>query len=139
MTRAQQQLAAAQAAQANDYDPVDFGFAQQRLQSAKAAMAAQKYDLASDMANESMADSRLAQTRAELAALRKQIRSARAENARLRSQLLSPPAPATPGQGHGGSNGGLPTQIILQQPATPASSSAPASASSSATHAAEGK
>ncbi len=127
MQRAQQQLDAARQAHAADYAPVDLTFAEQRYQSAQAAMNAEKYALARDMANESLADGRLAQVRAELAAVRKQVRQQSAENKRLRAQLLKPspgtaPAPA-PGSS---SNAGLPEQIVLPQPASPASSGRPA-------------
>lgn len=124
MQRAQQQLDAANQARASDYAPVDLTFAKQRLQSAQAAMNNRKYALARDMANESLADGRLAQTRAELAATRKQISKQNAENKRLRAQLLKKAAPArstTPAS----SNAGLPEQITLPEPAAPASSGQP--------------
>lgn len=124
MQRAQQQLEAAQKAQAANYAPVDFGFARKRYQAAQAAMAAKKYDVATDMANESLADGRLAQTRAELAAVRKHIQAQQAENARLQRQLLGQSNQS--GKTHN-ANGGLPGQIVLPQaPAAPASAPAPA-------------
>lgn len=115
MTRAQQQLAAAQKAQAADYDPVDLGFAKKRYQAAQAAMANKKYDQAIAMANESIADARLARTRAELHKVHNRIRKQKAENARLRAQLLNKPATAKPAPEHD-NNGGLPSQIVLPQP-----------------------
>ncbi len=121
MQRAQQQLDAAEQAQAADYAPVDLTFAKQRYQSAQAAMNDSKYALARDMANESLADGRLAQTRAELAAVREKIQKQNAENKRLQAQLLNPPKPDTPAPGaQGSSNGGLPAQIVLPQPASSA-------------------
>ncbi|HET7268901.1 MAG TPA: DUF4398 domain-containing protein [Oleiagrimonas sp.] len=132
MTRAQQQLTAAQKAQAADYAPVDLGFAKKRFQAAQAAMAAKKYDKATDMARESLADSRLAQTRAELAVLRNRIRKQNAENQRLRAQLLEPSTPSAPAQESSSrdNNNGLPSQITLPQPAPASSAPAvPASAS----------
>lgn len=119
MAQAQNQLQAAQAARAADYDPVDLDFAQGRFAQAQQAMAARKYALAADLAAESEADGRLALTKARLAALREQIRSKTTENARLRAQLLSKPAtpaPAPSGQYE------LPEQV-LPAPA-PASSAA---------------
>lgn len=129
MTRAQQQLASAQKANAADYDPVDLGFAKTRLDMAQAAMANKKYDRARDMANESLVDSRLAQTRAVLAVVNNKIRKQSAENARLRAQLLSKPASAPTQQQQNNNNGGLPSEIVLPQPQAPA----PASGASSPT------
>ncbi len=93
MARAQNQLQAAQQAQAADYDPVDLEFAKGRFQQAQAAMDARKYAQAADLAEESLADGRLAQARSQVAALREQIRSKTEENARLRTRLLDNPAP----------------------------------------------
>lgn len=93
MARAQNQLQAAQEAQAADYDPVDLDFAKGRFQQAQAAMNARKYAQAADLAEESLADGRLAQTRAQVGALREQIRSKTEENTRLRARLLDNPAP----------------------------------------------
>lgn len=121
MQRAKQQMDAARAARAADYAPVDLTFAKQRYEEAQTAMGAEKYALARDMANESLADGRLAETRAELATARKQIRQQNAENKRLRAQLLNAPASS---QSSNGGNGGLPTQIVLPQPAPAASAPA---------------
>lgn len=126
MQRAKQQLDAARAARAADYAPVDLTFAKQRYEEAQAAMGAEKYALARDMANESLADGRLAETRADLAATRKQIRQQNAENKRLRAQLLN--APASPSSSDG-DNGGLPAQITLPQPAPAASVPTPPASS----------
>ncbi len=120
--RAQQQLEAARDAQADDYAPVDMTFAEQRLQAAQAAMNAGKYAQARDMANESLADGRLAQTRAELAVARKEIKARSAENKRLRQQLLAPPESAAPARPAppASNNSGLPEEIMLPQPQEPA-------------------
>jgi hypothetical protein len=96
MARAQNQLQAAQEAQAADYDPVDLDFAKARFQQAQAAMDARKYAQAADLAEESLADGRLAQARSQVAALREQIRSKTEENARLRTRLLDNPATPQP-------------------------------------------
>jgi hypothetical protein len=121
MARAQNQLQAAQQAQAADYDPVDLDFAKARFQQAQAAMDARKYAQAADLAEESLADGRLAQARSQVAALREQIRSKTEENARLRTRLLDNPAspqpsaaPSAPGQ-----TTELPEQV-LPAPATSA-------------------
>jgi predicted S18 family serine protease len=121
MQRAQQQLDAARNARAGDYAPVDLQFATQRFQSAQNKMNDNDYAAARDLANESLADGRLAQTRAELAATRKKIVNQRAKNTRLRNQLLNPAKASS------GSSNGLPEEITLPQP----SSGAPAPATSS--------
>ncbi|MBE1159235.1 DUF4398 domain-containing protein [Dyella acidiphila] len=86
MNQAQAQLQAARDAGAADYDPVDFGFAQDKFQQAQAAMADRKYAQAADLADESRADSTLARTKAQLAAARAQIQSKTDANGQLRAQ-----------------------------------------------------
>jgi hypothetical protein len=86
MNQAQSQLQAARDAGADTYDPVDFGFAQDKFQQAQSAMADRKYALASDLADESRADATLARTKALLAAARAQIQSKTDANSQLRAQ-----------------------------------------------------
>ncbi|GGA11693.1 DUF4398 domain-containing protein [Dyella caseinilytica] len=86
MNQAQSQLQSARDAGADTYDPVDFGFAQDKFQQAQSAMADRKYALASDLADESRADATLARTRALLAAARAQIQSKTDANSQLRAQ-----------------------------------------------------
>ena len=86
MNQAQAQLQAARDAGASDYDPVDFGFAQDKFQQAQAAMADRKYALAGDLADESRADANLARTKALLGQARAQIQSKTDANSQLRSQ-----------------------------------------------------
>ncbi|RDS83349.1 DUF4398 domain-containing protein [Dyella psychrodurans] len=86
MNQAQAQLQAARDAGAADYDPVDFGFAQDKFQQAQAAMADRKYALAGDLADESRADANLARTKAMLGQARAQIQSKTDANSQLRSQ-----------------------------------------------------
>jgi multidrug efflux pump subunit AcrA (membrane-fusion protein) len=86
MNQAQAQLQSARDAGASDYDPVDFGFAQDKFQQAQQAMANRKYDQAADLADESRADATLARTKAQLAQARAQIQSKTDANNRLRSQ-----------------------------------------------------
>jgi hypothetical protein len=86
MNQAQSQLQAARDAGADTYDPVDFGFAQDKFQQAQTAMADRKYALASDLADESRADATLARTKALLAAARAQIQSKTDANSQLRAQ-----------------------------------------------------
>lgn len=86
MNQAQSQLQSARDAGADTYDPVDFGFAQDKFQQAQSAMADRKYALASDLADESRADATLARTKALLAAARAQIQSKTDANSQLRAQ-----------------------------------------------------
>jgi hypothetical protein len=86
MNQAQAQLQSARDAGAPDYDPVDFGFAQDKFQQAQQAMANRKYDQAADLADESRAVATLARTKAQLAAARTQIQSKMDANRRLRAQ-----------------------------------------------------
>ncbi|GLQ93998.1 DUF4398 domain-containing protein [Dyella acidisoli] len=86
MNQAQAQLQSARDAGAPDYDPVDFGFAQDKFQQAQQAMANRKYAQAADLADESRADATLARTKAQLAAARAQIQSKMDANSRLRAQ-----------------------------------------------------
>ena len=136
MSRAQEGLKAAEQAGAADADPVDLNFARGKLEQARQALAKGKNGPAGDLAQESLADSRLAQTNARLASMRAQVQAQRKENARLRRQLLDRAAArqqaaasaATPS-----SVQELP-QTVLPEPAAPASAPAspqPARASSS--------
>ena len=86
MNQAQAQLQAARDAGASDYDPVDFGFAQDKFQQAQAAMADRKYALAGDLADESRAVATLARTKAQLGQARAQIQSKTDANSQLRAQ-----------------------------------------------------
>lgn len=86
MNQAQAQLQAARDAGASDYDPVDFGFAQDKFQQAQVAMADRKYAQAADLADESRADATLARTKALLGAARAQIQSKTDANSQLRAQ-----------------------------------------------------
>lgn len=86
MNLAQSQLQAARDAGAADYDPVDLGFAQDKLQQAQGAMADRKYAQAADLAAESRADAELARVKANLGAARAKIQSKMSANAELRAQ-----------------------------------------------------
>lgn len=86
MNLAQAQLQAARDAGAADYDPVDYGFAQDKFQQAQGAMAARKYAKAADLAAESQVDAQLAQTKASLGASRAEIQAKLDANAALREQ-----------------------------------------------------
>lgn len=101
LDRAQAQVESARAAGARDYAPVDLGFAEQKLDAAKAAMASKKYGVAADLADEAGVAGELARARAQLAKLRAEVQDRTAENARLRADVLeraaagSAPAPAS--------------------------------------------
>jgi hypothetical protein len=86
MTQAQAQIQSARDAGAQDYDPVDFGFAQDKFQQAQVAMANGKYAQAADLADESRADATLARTKALLGQARGQIQSKTDANRQLRAQ-----------------------------------------------------
>jgi len=96
MNQAQAQLQAARDAGAADYAPVDLGFAQNKFQQAKAAMASRKYEDAANFAEEARADAELARAKARLGNARAQIQAKVEENSRLRSQLEQPIQDSTP-------------------------------------------
>ncbi|GLQ89275.1 DUF4398 domain-containing protein [Dyella flagellata] len=137
MSQAQAQLQSARDAGAPDYDPVDFGFAQDKFQQAQQAMANRKYAQAADLADESRADATLARTKAQLAAARSQIQSKMDANGRLRAQNAA--AQAENDQHYQQQKAQLAAQMAASQPqgdgqddGNPASSSsAPAPAASS--------
>ncbi|MGN6323497.1 MAG: DUF4398 domain-containing protein [Dyella sp.] len=145
MNQAQAQLQSARDAGAPDYDPVDFGFAQDKFQQAQQAMANRKYAQAADLADESRADATLARTKAQLAQARAQIQSKMDANSRLRAQnaaaqsendqhyqqqkaqLAAQMAAAQqPADGQdNGDNGGNPASSLSSAPAPAASSPLP--------------
>jgi len=88
MSRARSSLKAAQQAGAADADPVDLEFARGKLEQANKAISDGKNGLAGDLAEESLADSQLALTKARLASMRARVQSQLKENQRLRKQLL---------------------------------------------------
>ncbi|GLQ48064.1 hypothetical protein GCM10007862_31150 [Dyella lipolytica] len=135
MNQAQAQLQSARDAGAADYDPVDFGFAQDKFQQAQVAVADRKYALAADLADESRADATLARTKAMLGAARAQIKSKTDANSQLRAQNAE--AQSENDQHYQQQKAQLAAQQAAAQPAgdngNPASSStAPAPASSPA-------
>jgi hypothetical protein len=117
-------IQAAEQAGAADADPVDLDFARSKFTQAQAVMQTGKYGPAGDLANESIADSRLALTKARLAKVRSLIGKQTRENQRLRKQLTAPPpVPAEPSSSPDVQE--LP-QTVLPAPAEPASTPAPA-------------
>lgn len=87
LNQAQSRVRAARDAGAADYAPVDLGFAQDKFQQAQTAMAARKYEVAAELADEAGADADVASAKARLGAARAKISAKSDENARLRSQL----------------------------------------------------
>jgi hypothetical protein len=133
MSRAKAGIEAATRAGAADADPVDLDFARGKYTQAQAAMQAKKYSLASNLADESMADSNLAVTKARLASMRSRIKSQTLENARLRKQLLDH-APAAASSTSPPTDSGtreLP-QTVLPAPSMPSSAPAPATSAPAA-------
>lgn len=89
MSQAQADLQAAITAGAAMYAPLELGSAKAKLSKADAAMQAQEYADAANLAEESEANSTLARVKAQLGKAHEQINQATAENARLRQQLLN--------------------------------------------------
>lgn len=134
MSRAQASIQAAEKAGAADADPVDLDFARGKYAQAQTAMTARKYGLASNLAEESLADSRLARTKARLATMRTRIQAQTRENARLRKQLLEQPAAAAaPSQAPAAPAAHELPETVLPMPSVPSSAPAPASSSPVAT------
>lgn len=88
MSQASAAVDTARAAGAEDYAPLELGFAVNKLNMAQSAMAQEDYALAGDLAEESQANSVLARVKAQLAKLRDKIKKQSAENTRLRGNLL---------------------------------------------------
>ncbi|MDN5923493.1 MAG: DUF4398 domain-containing protein [Xanthomonadales bacterium] len=88
MDQARNGLQAAIAVDGPMYAPLEIGFAKAKLQQAETAMQQEEYADAAQLAQESEANSALAQVKGQLGQLRKQIKQTTAENTRLRQQLL---------------------------------------------------
>lgn len=87
MNQAQMQLQAARDADAQVYDPIDLGNAQDKFMQAQNAMAKRDYDVAAQLADEARASAELARAKARLGAARAQIQSKTAANQQLRDQI----------------------------------------------------
>jgi hypothetical protein len=83
MDDAAQALAAARAAGAPTYAPLELRSAEDHLSQARAFAEKRHYEDAARMASESRVDSELAQVKAKLGKLREQVDAATRENARL--------------------------------------------------------
>lgn len=132
LARAQAQVESARAAGARDYAPVDLGFAEQKLDAAKAAVASKKYADAADLADEAGVAGELARAKARLAKLRAEMQDRSAENAKLRADMLDRAAAASTANGTpapASSSEQLPQIELAPAPA----SSAPAPAASQGT------
>lgn len=81
-------IANAREARADDYAPVELGFAEERLAAARRAMDERDYDLARAEAEAATLEAALAQARSRAAAGRAAVRRQSEENARLRRELL---------------------------------------------------
>jgi hypothetical protein len=126
MSRAQASVQAAQRAGAADADPVDLEFARGKLQQAQQALSAGKNAQAASLAQESLADSHLALTKARLATMRGKVDAQRKENARLNKQLLEQPAKSAAPASAGSSSVQELPQMTLSSPAASSSTPAPA-------------
>ncbi|HET8900099.1 MAG TPA: DUF4398 domain-containing protein [Rhodanobacteraceae bacterium] len=95
LERAQSALSAAVDAGAKTWAPLELGFAQDKLDQARAAVDTRHNALAADLADESLANSELARIKAQLGQVRESNKKAQDENTRLRQQLLAPAAAPT--------------------------------------------
>lgn len=81
-------VAAAREARADDYAPVELGFAEEKLAAARAAMDDGDYATAASQAEQAEINAALARARSRAAAGRAQVQQQTEENARLRRELL---------------------------------------------------
>ena len=79
---------AARAARADDYAPVELGFAEERLADARLAMDEGDYEVARVEAEQAEVNAALAAARSRAARGRKAVQAQAEENARLRRELL---------------------------------------------------
>lgn len=89
LDRAQAAVNAAVDAGAGTWAPLELGFAEDKLNSAHAALGQRHNQLASDLADESMANSELARVKAELGQQREDNKKSKDANETLRRQLLN--------------------------------------------------
>jgi hypothetical protein len=88
LDEAERAIAAARAARADDYAPVELGFAEERLADARLAMDEGDYDVARVEAEQAEVNAALAAARSRAARGRKAVQAQAEENARLRRELL---------------------------------------------------
>lgn len=93
LAAAESAIAEARAAGAADYAPVEFGFAQEKLDAARAAIEARKYADAQRAARHAEADAELALAKSTAARLRRDVQERSEANAQLRRELLGEDSP----------------------------------------------
>lgn len=93
LAAAESALAEARAAGAADFAPVEFGFAQSKLDSARSAIEARKYADAQSAARQAEVDAELALAKSQAAKLRREVAERSDANARLRRELLGEDSP----------------------------------------------
>jgi hypothetical protein len=81
-------VAAARDVRADDYAPVELGFAEEKLAAARAAMQERDYAAAQQLASQAELNGMLAAARSRAAAGRASVQAQSEENARLRRELL---------------------------------------------------
>lgn len=85
---AERAIAAAHDARADDYAPVELGFAEEKLEAARAALDARDNAAARDLATQAELNAALAEARTRAAQGRAAVQTQSEENARLRRELL---------------------------------------------------
>ena len=85
---AERAIADAREARADDFAPVELGFAEEKLAAARLSMGEREYELARAQAGEAELDATLARARSRAAAARAAVRQQSDENTRLRRELL---------------------------------------------------
>lgn len=88
LDEAERAIASARAARADDYAPVELGFAEERLADARLAMENGDYDVARVEAEQAEVNAALAKARSRAAQGRAAVQAQVEENARLRRELL---------------------------------------------------
>ncbi|MBD8524917.1 DUF4398 domain-containing protein [Pseudomarimonas arenosa] len=88
LNAAQSAVAQARAARAADHAPVEFGFAEEKLQTAKQALDQRQNDRARSAAEQAQVDAELALAKSKAADARARVKEKTEANARLRRELL---------------------------------------------------
>jgi hypothetical protein len=88
LDEAEAAVEAARQRRADDYAPVELGFAEERLAAARLAMEQREYALARAQAERAALDAALAEAKSRAALGREEVRQSSEENARLRRELL---------------------------------------------------
>jgi len=88
LVAAERAIADAREARADDFAPVELGFAEEKLAAARLSMDEREYELARAQAGEAELDATLARARSRAATARAAVRQQSDENSRLRRELL---------------------------------------------------